>query len=62
LGWAVDEEQGYTTVMQRTTRYKYKALYLLALDGGVWYLGPEGSSWDKLQPDTLHFDESVEGP
>ena len=50
LGWAIDSETGYTTILQRTTRYKYNAWYLLALDGHVWYLGPEHSSWDKLAP------------
>jgi len=50
LGWAIDSETGYTTIVQRTTRYKYNAWYLLALDGHIWYLGPECSSWDKLTP------------
>lgn len=54
LGWAVDDEQGFTTVMQRTTRYKYNAWYLLALDGDVWYLGPERSSWDKVPVTSLN--------
>ena len=53
LGWATDGEQGYTTALQRTTRYKYNGTYLLALDGGVWYLGPERGAWDKLTPESL---------
>lgn len=48
LGWAVEPERGYQTTIQRTTRYKYNATYIRARDGGVWYLGPERSSWDKL--------------
>jgi hypothetical protein len=60
LGWAVDQERGYTTVKQRTTRYKYNAWYLLALDDDVWYLGPERSSWDKLQPDAVRLGELTE--
>ncbi|MGC9523465.1 MAG: hypothetical protein ACP5HG_16510 [Anaerolineae bacterium] len=53
LGWALAEEQGFTTVMQRTTRYKYNAWYLLAQDGMIWYLGPERSRWDKLWPEEV---------
>ncbi|MCD6286825.1 MAG: hypothetical protein J7M39_13015 [Anaerolineae bacterium] len=53
LGWATDSETGYTTILQRTTRYKYNAWYLLALDGHIWYLGPERSSWDKLTPTNI---------
>ncbi len=45
LGWAVDREQGYQTAIQRTSRYKYNVVYIKALDGGVWELGPEGSKW-----------------
>lgn len=56
LGWAVEQEQGYRTVMQRTTRYKYNSWYLLARDGGVWYLGPERSEWDKISPTLLILD------
>jgi len=53
LGWAVDSETGYATVIQRTTRYKYNAWYLLALDGTVWHLGPEGGSWSAITPDAI---------
>jgi hypothetical protein len=56
LGWATDQERAFTSVMQRTTRYKYNAWYLLALDGDVWALGPEGSSWDSLTPSGLTVD------
>jgi hypothetical protein len=56
LGWATAGEQGYTTVLQRTTRYKYNAAYVLARDGDVWYLGPERSAWDKLAPASLTLD------
>jgi hypothetical protein len=48
LGWAVDQEAGFDTIMQGTTRFKYNAIYLQALDGDVWHLGPEMSSWEKL--------------
>jgi hypothetical protein len=48
LGWAVDQEMGFNTIMQGTTRYKYNSLYLRALDGDVWHLGPERSSWEKI--------------
>jgi len=48
LGWAVDQEMGFSTVMQGTTRFKYNSVYLRALDGNVWHLGPERSSWEKI--------------
>ncbi|UCC63552.1 MAG: hypothetical protein JSV36_00390, partial [Anaerolineae bacterium] len=48
LGWAVDQETGFNTVMQGTTRFKYNSVYLRALDGDVWHLGPEMSSWEKI--------------
>ncbi len=31
LGWAVEGEQGFTTIMQRTTRFKYNAWYSHAM-------------------------------
>ncbi len=34
-GLFIDSETGYTTILQRTTRYKYNAWYLLALDGHI---------------------------
>jgi hypothetical protein len=48
LGWAVDQEAGFQTTLQHTTRFKYNSTYLRALDGNVWHLGPERSSWDKI--------------
>jgi len=48
LGWAVDEEMGFSTIMQITTLFKYNSTYLRALDGDVWHLGPELSSWEKI--------------
>ncbi len=45
LGWAVDQEVGYPTAIQRTSRPKYNVTYVKALDGEVWELGPEGSKW-----------------
>jgi hypothetical protein len=48
LGWAIAGEVGYNTIIQHTTRYKYNATYIRAADGNVWYLGPEGSVWEKI--------------
>jgi hypothetical protein len=48
LGWAIDQERAFETIMQSTTLYKYNSIYLRALDGGVWHLGPERGSWAKL--------------
>jgi hypothetical protein len=48
LGWAVDEEQAYRTAIQRTSHARYSDLYIRALDGGVWRLGPNGDSWEHL--------------
>jgi hypothetical protein len=48
LGWAIDEETGFSTTVQRTTRYKYNSIYLHALDGNVWHLEPELSGWEKI--------------
>ena len=45
LGWAVDNEVGYPTAIQSTSRFKYNVFYIRSLDGGVWELGPEGSEW-----------------
>jgi hypothetical protein len=46
LGWAVDQERGYETAVQRSSRVRYPVLYIRALDGGVWKLGPNGSAWE----------------
>jgi hypothetical protein len=46
LGWAVDQERGYETALQRTSHYRYPVLYIRALDGGAWRLGPNGSAWE----------------
>ena len=48
LGWAVDQERGYETALQRTSHHKYPILYIRALDGGVWKLRPNGSDWAHL--------------
>lgn len=48
LGWAVDQETCFSTIMQTTTLFKYNSTYLRALDGNVWHLGPEMSSWEKI--------------
>jgi hypothetical protein len=48
LGWAVDKEIGFNTVEQWTTLYKYNSGYFRALDGNIWCLGPERSSWEKI--------------
>ncbi len=49
LGWAVDQEAGFRTLLQSTTLFKYNSLYLRALDGNVWRLGPERGSLEKMQ-------------
>jgi hypothetical protein len=48
LGWAVGKETAYETTLQRTSYAKYNRTYLRALDGGVWFLKPERSGWEKL--------------
>jgi hypothetical protein len=48
LGWATDQEMGFETIVQYTTLFKYNSTYIRALDGNVWYLGPERSFWEKL--------------
>lgn len=48
LGWAVDRETDFSTIMQITTLFKYNSTYLRALDGNVWHLGPERGSWEKI--------------
>jgi hypothetical protein len=45
LGWAADREAAYDVAIQSTSRFKYNDTYILARDGGVWVLGPEGSRW-----------------
>ncbi|MGD2165300.1 MAG: hypothetical protein PVH50_07205 [Anaerolineae bacterium] len=49
LGWAVDQERGYQTAIQRTSHYRYSHLYIRAVDGGVWRLGPNGGEWEHLE-------------
>jgi hypothetical protein len=48
LGWAKDQETGFQATIQHTTQYKYNSIYVRALDGNVWHLGPEFSSWAKI--------------
>lgn len=48
LGWAVSEERGYETALQRTSHTRYRHLYIRALDGGAWRLAPNSSGWEKL--------------
>lgn len=50
LGWAAAPESGFTTFVQRTSYSRYNATYLQALDGAIYHLGPEGSSWEKRAP------------
>jgi hypothetical protein len=50
LGWAVDAERGYETALQWSSHVRYPVLYIRALDGGVWELGPNGSAWMHLPP------------
>jgi hypothetical protein len=49
LGWAKQAEIGFDTIIQNETRYKYNATYIRAVDGNVWFLGPERSSWEKIE-------------
>jgi hypothetical protein len=49
LGWAVDQETSFDTVIQMTTLYKYNSTHVHALDGNVWRLWPELSGWEKIQ-------------
>jgi hypothetical protein len=48
LGWAVDQETGFSTVIQHTMLFKYNSTYLRALDGNVWHLQAEQSGWEKI--------------
>jgi hypothetical protein len=50
LGWALAQERGYETALQRTSHFKYPSLYIRALDDGVWELGPNGSEWEHIHP------------
>jgi hypothetical protein len=47
LGWAMDQEQGFTTTIQHT-EYEYGSVYLRALDGNVWRLGLGYNYWEKI--------------
>jgi hypothetical protein len=48
LGWALAPEVEFETAVQTTSYSKYNSTYLRALDGNVWWLGPERSSWQKI--------------
>ena len=48
LGWALEPEIGYDTILQWTTMVKYNHSYLRAADGNVWHLLPENSGWEKI--------------
>lgn len=48
LGWALEPETAYETILQRTTMVKYNHTYLRAADGNVWHLLPESSGWEKI--------------
>lgn len=50
LGWALGPESGFFTRLQTTSYAKYNSTYLLGLDGTIWVLGPERSSWEKIAP------------
>jgi len=52
LGWAVHPEQGYETALQSTSHVRYRDLYIRALGGGVWKLGPNGSSWELVSTES----------
>jgi hypothetical protein len=48
LGWAVGEEFGFSTLLQRTSYAKYNETYILAHDGSIWRLLPERSGWETI--------------
>jgi hypothetical protein len=48
LGWALEPEVGFETILQTTTKVKYNHTYLRAADGDVWHLLPESSGWEKI--------------
>jgi len=48
LGWAVEKEMAFDTIVQRTSYAKYNSTYLQARDGNIWFLKPERSGWQKL--------------
>jgi hypothetical protein len=48
LGWGTAREIGYQIAIQRTSYIKYNSIYIRALNGGVWRLGPEHSDWEWL--------------
>ncbi len=49
LGWAVNQETGFSTIIQHTQWYTHNSTYMRALDGNVWYLNAEQSKWEKIQ-------------
>jgi hypothetical protein len=51
LGWALESEVAYDTILQWTTMVKYNHNYLRAADGNVWHLLPESSGWEKILVD-----------
>lgn len=51
LGWAVEEEAGFSTAVQRTSYAKYNETYVLAPDGQIWHLLAEGSGWEMIAPE-----------
>ncbi|GIK55905.1 MAG: hypothetical protein BroJett015_15680 [Chloroflexota bacterium] len=50
LGWAVVEEVGGDTAVQRTSYARYNHTYIRALDADIWHLFPEHSAWEKFIP------------
>jgi hypothetical protein len=52
LGWAVDEERGYESAVQRSSHVRYRVLYIRALNGGVWELAPNSSAWERIRAAT----------
>jgi hypothetical protein len=51
LGWALEPEIAYDSILQSTTMVKYNHSYLRAADGNVWHLLPESSGWEKIMVD-----------
>ena len=48
LGWAIVEEAGFDTFLQRTSYARYNETYLMGPDGDIYRLLPERSGWEKI--------------
>jgi len=48
LGWAIENEVGYTTAIQATSFSKYNDTFILARDGSAFRLLTERSGWENV--------------